>query len=53
MNVKLFDICIGTSVAPTYLPAHNFQTQNEDGKFHEFNLIDGAIAANNPVLYII
>lgn len=53
MNAKLSDICIGTSAAPTYLPAHNFQTQNEDGKFHEFNLIDGAIAANNPTFIAI
>ncbi|XP_069153538.1 patatin-like protein 2 isoform X2 [Solanum lycopersicum] len=53
MNAKLSDICIGTSAAPTYLPAHYFQTQNEDGKFHEFNLIDGAIAANNPTLIAI
>uniref|UniRef100_A0A0V0I1U4 Patatin n=1 Tax=Solanum chacoense TaxID=4108 RepID=A0A0V0I1U4_SOLCH len=53
MNAKLSDICIGTSAAPTYLPAHNFQTQNEDGKFHEFNLIDGALAANNPTFIAI
>ncbi|KAH0684917.1 hypothetical protein KY285_022637 [Solanum tuberosum] len=53
MDAKLFDICIGTSAAPTYLPAHNFQTQNEDGKFQEFNLIDGAIAANNPTFIAI
>lgn len=49
MDAKLSDICIGTSAAPTYLPAHYFQTQDKDGKFHDFNLIDGAIAANNPV----
>lgn len=48
MNAKLSDICIGTSAAPTYLPAHQFQTQDKDGNVHDFNLIDGAIAANNP-----
>ncbi|MCD7460022.1 Patatin-like protein 2 [Datura stramonium] len=50
MDAKLSDICISTSAAPTYLPAHYFQTQDKNGKFHEFNLIDGAIAANNPTL---
>ncbi|XP_009612649.1 patatin-like protein 2 [Nicotiana tomentosiformis] len=50
MDAKLSDICISTSAAPTYLPAHQFQTQDRDGNFHEFNLIDGAIAANNPTL---
>ncbi|PHU18859.1 Patatin-like protein 2 [Capsicum chinense] len=48
MDAKLSDICIGTSAAPTYLPAHYFQTQDKDGKIHEFNLVDGAVAANNP-----
>lgn len=41
---KLSDVCIATSAAPTYLPSHYFKTQNE-----EFNCIDGAMAANNPV----
>ncbi|XP_016488299.2 patatin-like protein 3 [Nicotiana tabacum] len=50
MDAKLSDICISTSAAPTYLPAHQFQTQDKDGKVQEFNLIDGAIAANNPTL---
>ncbi|KAI3500475.1 hypothetical protein L1887_36297 [Cichorium endivia] len=44
-DAQLSDICIGTSSAPTYLPAHYFQNGDE-----EFNLIDGAIAANNPCL---
>lgn len=50
MDAKLSDICISTSAAPTYLPAHQFRTQDKDGKVKEFNLIDGAIAANNPTL---
>lgn len=44
-DALLSDICMGTSAAPTYLPAHYFQ--NGD---HEFNLIDGGVAANNPVI---
>ncbi|WVY90995.1 hypothetical protein V8G54_036509 [Vigna mungo] len=50
MDAKLSDICISTSAAPTYLPAHNFKNQDSEGKIHEFNLIDGGVCANNPTL---
>ncbi|XP_049392749.1 patatin-like protein 2 [Solanum stenotomum] len=50
MDAKLSDICISTSAAPTYLPAHYFKTQDKDDNFHEFNLVDGGVAANNPAL---
>ncbi|XP_059279286.1 patatin-like protein 2 [Lycium ferocissimum] len=50
MDARLSDICISTSAAPTYLPAHYFRTQDKDGNFHEFNLVDGGVAANNPAL---
>lgn len=43
-DAQLSDICISTSAAPTYLPAHYFQNGDR-----EFNLIDGTVAANNPV----
>ncbi|MQL84364.1 hypothetical protein Taro_016880 [Colocasia esculenta] len=49
LGVKLSDICISTSAAPTYLPAHYFKVE-EAGKVEEFNLIDGGVAANNPSL---
>ncbi|XP_076959302.1 patatin-like protein 3 isoform X1 [Bidens hawaiensis] len=48
IDALLSDICIGTSAAPTYLPAHGFQNGDR-----EFNLIDGGIAANNPSLVAI
>ncbi|KAI7735255.1 hypothetical protein M8C21_030829 [Ambrosia artemisiifolia] len=48
MDAQLSDICIGTSAAPTYLPAHYFQNGDR-----EFNLIDGGVAANNPSLVAI
>ncbi|MFQ6668311.1 hypothetical protein Gotur_034001 [Gossypium turneri] len=48
-NAKLYDACIGTSAAPTLLPAHHFETKGSDGKTHSFDLIDGGVAANNPV----
>ena len=48
-DALLSDICIGTSAAPTYLPAHYFETKDHTGKVKEFNLIDGGVAANNPV----
>ncbi|KAF8036690.1 hypothetical protein BT93_C2411 [Corymbia citriodora subsp. variegata] len=39
--------------APTYLPAHYFQTKDHSGAVREFNLIDGGVAANNPTLVAI
>ncbi|KAJ6337859.1 hypothetical protein OIU76_007524 [Salix suchowensis] len=49
LDALLSDICIATSAAPTYLPAHYFETKDEQtGKVREFNLIDGGVAANNP-----
>ncbi|KAM0952532.1 putative patatin-like phospholipase domain, Acyl transferase/acyl hydrolase/lysophospholipase [Dioscorea sansibarensis] len=50
MDANLSDICISTSAAPTYLPAHYFQTKNSEGKTRDFNLVDGGVAANNPAL---
>ncbi|KAK1427399.1 hypothetical protein QVD17_16083 [Tagetes erecta] len=51
LDAKISDICIGTSAAPTYLPSHSFQTQDSEKKLvTEFNLIDGAMVANNPTL---
>lgn len=47
-DALLSDICMGTSAAPTYLPAHYFQNGDR-----EFNLIDGGVAANNPSLVAI
>jgi len=46
-DAKLSDICIGTSAAPIYLPPYYFQNGNT-----EFNLIDGGVAATNPVNYL-
>ncbi|WJZ91559.1 hypothetical protein VitviT2T_010620 [Vitis vinifera] len=46
-------ICIGTSAAPTYLPAHYFETRDASGKTRSFDLIDGGVAANNPTLMAI
>ncbi|XP_019156573.1 PREDICTED: patatin-like protein 2 [Ipomoea nil] len=53
MNAYLSDVCIGTSAAPTYLPAHYFKIQDPKHGTEpprEFNLIDGGVAANNPTL---
>jgi len=49
LDAKLSDICIGTSAAPTVLPSYYFQSTYEDGKTWDFDLIDGGIAASNPV----
>lgn len=53
LNAKLSDICIGTSAAPTLLPAHYFENNDQQGEPKEFNLIDGGVAANNPVMLLI
>ncbi|KAL8063560.1 hypothetical protein ABFX02_01G034500 [Erythranthe guttata] len=50
MDALLSDICIGTSAAPTYLPAYHFTNADASGKSWDFNLIDGGVAANNPTL---
>lgn len=49
-DAYLSDVCISTSAAPTYLPAHHFETKDSEGNTREFHLIDGGVAANNPSL---
>ncbi|GFY93840.1 phospholipase A 2A [Actinidia rufa] len=49
-NALLSDICLGTSAAPTFLPAHYFETKDANGKTRSYDLIDGGVAANNPQL---
>ncbi|XP_058772793.1 patatin-like protein 1 [Vicia villosa] len=54
LDVKLSDICIATSAAPTYLPAHYFEKKDEQGKvIQEYHLIDGGVCANNPTMVAI
>ncbi|XP_059293665.1 patatin-like protein 3 isoform X2 [Lycium ferocissimum] len=48
LDAELADICIGTSAAPTFLPAHSFKNKDALNNEREFNLIDGGVAANNP-----
>ncbi|ESQ53388.1 hypothetical protein EUTSA_v10025343mg [Eutrema salsugineum] len=50
LDVKLSDICLGTSAAPTYFPPHFFSNEDSQGKTTEFHLVDGAVSANNPTL---
>ncbi|CAF2067419.1 unnamed protein product [Brassica napus] len=50
LDVKISDICIGTSAAPTYFPPHYFQNEDIQGKTSEFHLVDGGVTANNPTL---
>ncbi|KAL5705808.1 Proteolipid protein 2 [Ranunculus cassubicifolius] len=53
LDAKLSDICIGTSAAPTYLPAHYFKNMDTKGNVREYNLVDGGVTANNPALVAI
>ncbi|KAM7510351.1 hypothetical protein LguiB_009226 [Lonicera macranthoides] len=48
-DALLSDICLSTSAAPTYLPGHYFETKDANGNARSFDLIDGGVAANNPV----
>ncbi|KAL6572917.1 hypothetical protein OROHE_002393 [Orobanche hederae] len=48
-NALLSDVCLATSAAPTYMPPHYFETKDADGEPHTFDLIDGGIAAINPI----
>ncbi|WKA09999.1 hypothetical protein VitviT2T_027603 [Vitis vinifera] len=49
IDASLSDICMGTSAAPTYLPAHLFETKDyATERARTFNLIYGGVAANNP-----
>ncbi|KAK9109752.1 hypothetical protein Sjap_017812 [Stephania japonica] len=50
MDAKLSDVCISTSAAPTYFPAHYFETQDSGGDTWSFNLIDGGVAVTNPTV---
>ncbi|KAB2626450.1 patatin-like protein 3 [Pyrus ussuriensis x Pyrus communis] len=52
-NAKLSDICVSTSAAPTFLPAHYFEVKDNEGKTRPFNLVDGGVAANNPTMMAI
>lgn len=49
-NALLSDISISTSAAPTFFPAHYFETKDDKGETRVFNLVDGGLAANNPTL---
>ncbi|OEL23575.1 Patatin-like protein 3 [Dichanthelium oligosanthes] len=49
-NAYLADVCLATSAAPTFLPARSFCTWDSGGEPHEFQLIDGGVAANNPTM---
>ncbi|XP_056169977.1 patatin-like protein 1 isoform X1 [Syzygium oleosum] len=53
LDAQVSDICISTSVAPTYLAAHYFEIVDEAGRVAEFNLIVGGMVANNPTLITI
>ncbi|BFG38922.1 hypothetical protein CerSpe_251980 [Prunus speciosa] len=52
-NAKLSDVCVSTSAAPTFLPAHYFEVKDDVGRTRTFNLVDGGVAANNPTMMAI
>lgn len=42
-NSPLWEVCLCSSSAPTYFPAHLLKTQDKN-----YSLIDGGVGANNP-----
>ncbi|MCL1472722.1 CBASS cGAMP-activated phospholipase [Argonema antarcticum] len=42
-NSPLWEVCVSSSSAPTYFPAHLMKTQDKN-----YSLIDGGVGANNP-----
>ncbi|KAK9990597.1 hypothetical protein SO802_025582 [Lithocarpus litseifolius] len=50
LDAPLSDICMGTSAAPTFFPADYFRNQDRHGAVRDFNLVDGGVAANNPII---
>lgn len=48
-DALLSDVCISTSATPTYLPPFFFNTKDLEGNTRDFHLVDGGVAANNPV----
>jgi patatin-like phospholipase/acyl hydrolase len=52
---KLSDVCIGTTAAPTYFPAHEFQGYRRQANGQRviaarYHLIDGGVGTNNPTM---
>ena len=51
-NPRLADVCLATSAAPIFLPVDFFETKDDVANTtRTYDLIDGAIAINNPVSY--
>ncbi|XVF42274.1 hypothetical protein PTKIN_Ptkin01aG0347700 [Pterospermum kingtungense] len=49
-DAPIAEVCISTSAAPCYLPPRYFEI-NSVNYTRRFHMVDGGIAANNPVYY--
>ncbi|XP_022719714.1 patatin-like protein 2 [Durio zibethinus] len=49
-DAKLLDVCMSTSAAPYFLPLRKFEINALD-RTRKFYMVDGGVAANNPVWY--
>ncbi|CAL4986550.1 unnamed protein product [Urochloa decumbens] len=47
-NAHLSDICISTSAAPTYFPAHFFKTEGPDGNMVAMTMLTKEVLRRNP-----
>lgn len=46
-EIPLADVIMGTTAAPYYFPPHDFERDHK-----KYCLVDGGIAANNPVILL-
>ncbi|MEH1848129.1 MAG: patatin-like phospholipase family protein [Nostoc sp.] len=50
-NMKLWEICVSSSSAPTFFPPYEFKfTDSHDQKTKTFTHVDGGVSANCPAL---
>ena len=50
MNPLISDVCVAATAAPTFFPPCGFTIEDRHGTKKEYNLVDGGIFANNPVI---
>ncbi|MGB3491609.1 MAG: patatin-like phospholipase family protein [Elainellaceae cyanobacterium] len=47
-HLALWEACVSSASAPTFLPPVRIDAALDDGTLHEYSLIDGGVCANNP-----
>lgn len=47
-RLSLWQACVSSASAPTFLPAMKIDAELDNGTPHEYSLLDGGVCANNP-----